>query len=54
MVKRRFLNFARHAEPPLWNGGAPFAGAPLMDTEGTENTAFDWERYQIMKEGRSV
>ena len=29
-------------------------GAPLMDTEGTENTAFDWERYQIMKEGRSV
>ena len=29
-------------------------GALLADTEGTENTAFDWERYQNMKEGRSV
>ena len=29
-------------------------GALLADTEGTENTAFDWERYQNMKEGRAV
>lgn len=29
-------------------------GALLQDGEGTENTAFDLERYQALQEGRSI